>query len=175
MNYFAFFGLPEQLNIDQARLKTTFYENSKKFHPDFYTLASSEEQLSALENSTYNNEGYKVLQNFDSRLKYFLEINNQLAEEGQNQIPQDFLMEMMDFNEQLMELEFDFDAEVHQTAAFWREVEVKVLDGFNWVLVEAADCPAVWLDWDTTVLFEAVTVYVGRRRDRFEFKAIDCR
>lgn len=114
MNYYEFFELPVQLDIDLDKLKRKFYQNSKAFHPDFFTLSSSEAQAEALEKSSLNNEGYKVLMNFDQRLKYFLEIHDQLDEEGQNKIPQDFLMDMMEVNEQLMELEFDFDPDVYQ-------------------------------------------------------------
>ena len=42
-------------------------------------------------------------------MKYILELKEVLGEEGKNKIPQEFLMEMMDINENLMELEFDFD------------------------------------------------------------------
>ena len=109
MNYFDFFEIPISFNIDTADLKRKFYANSKKFHPDFYTLESEEKQMEVLEMSTINNEAYKTLSDFDKSMKYILEIKGVLGEEGKNKIPQDFLMEMMDINENLMELEFDFD------------------------------------------------------------------
>ncbi len=109
MNYFEFYNIPLSLNIDEGELKQQFYAKSKEFHPDFYTMESEEKQAEVLEMSTYNNQAYKVLSDWDKRLKYLLEIKNVLAEEGKNQLPQDFLMEMMDINEALMELEFDFD------------------------------------------------------------------
>ena len=95
--------------LDEAELKRAFYKNSKKYHPDFYTLESEEKQMEVLELSTLNNEGYKTLLDFDKRMKYILEQKGVLGEEGKNKLPQDFLMEMMDINENLMELEFDFD------------------------------------------------------------------
>lgn len=108
MDYYTFFQLPHKLSLDTAELKQRFYANSKKYHPDFFTLDSEENQSMALEKSSLNNQAYKTLLDFDKRLKYFLELHDQLAAEGENQIPQDFLMEMMEFNEKLMELEFDF-------------------------------------------------------------------
>ena len=45
-------------------------------------------------------------------MKYVLDLKNVIEEEGKNKIPQAFLMEMMDINENLMELEFGFDEEV---------------------------------------------------------------
>jgi len=109
MNYFEFFEIPIAFKIDEAALKRRFYEKSKKYHPDFYTLESDQKQAEILELSTLNNEAYQTLADFDRRLKYILELKNALAEEGKNKVPQDFLMDMMDINEALMELEFDFD------------------------------------------------------------------
>ncbi len=109
MNYFEFFELPIRFDLDADRLRSIFLKNSKRFHPDFYTLESEEKQQEVLEMSTLNNEAYKVLSDFDQRMKYILELKGVLAEEGKNQIPQDFLMEMMDINEIIMEMEFDFN------------------------------------------------------------------
>ncbi len=114
MNYFTFFDLPITFIIDEALLRQRFYENSKKYHPDFYTLESDEKQAEILELSTFNNEAYRTLSDFDKRMQYILKLKGVLAEEGKNEIPQDFLMEMMALNESLMELEFSFDASLHQ-------------------------------------------------------------
>lgn len=109
MNYFEFFDIPVSFKIDEALLKQRFYEQSKKFHPDFYTLESEETQAEILDKSTLNNQAYRTLSDFDKRMEYVLNLKSALAEEGKNEIPQDFLIEMMDINEGLMELEFDFD------------------------------------------------------------------
>ncbi len=128
MNYFEFFDIPVSFLLDEAQVKRTFYQNSKKYHPDFYTLESEEKQMEVLEMSTLNNEAYKTLSDFDKRMKYILEIKGALAEEGKNQIPQDFLMEMMDINENLMELEFDFDAtKFNQVKADLKSLESDLL------------------------------------------------
>jgi len=114
MNYFEFFDLPIRLNVKQDELKKRYLANSKKYHPDFHTQAEAAEQTRILELSSLNNEAYRTLSSFDSRLKYVLELQDILEPEGQNKLPQDFLMEMMDLNEALMELEMDFDAERFQ-------------------------------------------------------------
>ncbi len=115
MNYFEFFGLPLAFRIDEALLKQRFYDNSKKYHPDFYTLESEEKQAEILEQSTLNNQAYRTLSDFDKRMEYLLTLKGVLAEEGKNPIPQDFLIEMMDINEKLMELEFDFDENTYRS------------------------------------------------------------
>lgn len=115
MNHFEFFNIPESLTIDEDDLKQKFYANSKRFHPDFFTLDDVEKQMEALELSTKNNTAFKTLMNFDKRLHYFLELKGVLNEEGKNAMPQEFLMEMMDVNEAVMELQFDFNEEAYQS------------------------------------------------------------
>jgi molecular chaperone HscB len=109
MNYFEFFNLEPSFYLDENLLRKAFLQNSKMYHPDFFTLESKEKQAEILERSTFNNEAYKTLKDFDKRLYYILDLNNIIEEEGKNTVPQDFLMEMMEVNEALMELEFDFD------------------------------------------------------------------
>lgn len=127
MNYFEFYEIPISFKVDEAALKRRFYANSKKYHPDFYTLESEERQAEVLELSSLNNEAYQVLKDFDKRMKYILDLKGGLKEEGKNQIPQDFLIEMMDINEGLMELEFDFDeAKFQQTQNLLETQESKL-------------------------------------------------
>lgn len=109
MNYFEFYEMPITLKIDAADLKKKFYQKSRALHPDFHTQATAEKQAEILELSALNTEAYKTLSNFDARLHYFLTLKGELTEENKNEMPQDFLMEVMDINEALMELEFDFD------------------------------------------------------------------
>ena len=116
MQYFDLYDLPISFLLDVKALKKKFYQLSKQFHPDFFTLESEEKQAEILELSTVNNEAYKTLSDFDKRMEYILKEKGVYAEEGQNKVPQDFLMEMMDINEALMELEFDFEMEAYETA-----------------------------------------------------------
>ncbi|PSR11288.1 MAG: Fe-S protein assembly co-chaperone HscB [Bacteroidetes bacterium] len=108
-NYFSFFDLPVAPLLDEAVLRQKFLANSKKYHPDFFTLETDAKQAEILELSTLNNQAYKILKEEDQRLKHLLEIKGALAPEGQNTVPQDFLMEMMDINEGLMDLQLEPD------------------------------------------------------------------
>jgi molecular chaperone HscB len=116
MNFFEFYNIPIAFKLDEAALKKTFYANSKKYHPDFHTLESEDKQDEILELSTLNTEAYKILSDFDKRMKYILDLKGTMAAEGENKLPQDFLMEMMDINEAIMELEFDFDEKAYNKA-----------------------------------------------------------
>jgi molecular chaperone HscB len=114
MKYFELYDLPVLFILDKKALKRKFYQLSKQFHPDFFTLETEEKQAEILELSTINNEAYKTLSDFDKRMEYILKEKGVYAAEGQNKMPQDFLMEMMDINEALMELEFDFETETFE-------------------------------------------------------------
>ena len=96
MNYFELYDIPVSFKVDKKALKKKFYELSRKFHPDFYTLEGEAKQAEILELSSLNNEAYKVLKDFNKRMKYVLDLKKIIAEEGKNKIPQAFLMEMMD-------------------------------------------------------------------------------
>ena len=113
-NYFEWFGLNPSLSIDEGQLKRSFYQKSKSVHPDFHTLADSDAQEAVLQQASYNNVAYKTLKDFDPRLRYVLDLYGYLPEEGKASVPQEFLMEMMDFNEFIMELEMDYDADEAQ-------------------------------------------------------------
>lgn len=118
MTYFEFYEIPVSFQVDEPALRRIFYRNSKKYHPDYHTLADEKQQAEMLEMSTLNNEAYQTLSDPDRRMRYILEISGLLKAEGEDKqtMPQDFLMDMMDINESLMELEFDFDLERYTTA-----------------------------------------------------------
>jgi molecular chaperone HscB len=114
MNFFEFFGIPVRFNPDLDLIRRRFYENSKKYHPDFHTRSDEAGQADAMDMSAMNNEAWKVLSDPDKRMRYILEINHLLGDEQQTPpLPQAFLMDMMDINEALMELEFDFDQNLY--------------------------------------------------------------
>jgi molecular chaperone HscB len=114
MTYFELYESPVAFLLDEKALKRKFYQLSKATHPDFFTLETDEKQAAALEAATLNNEAYKVLSDFDLRMQYILEQKGIYKGEGQDTMPQDFLLSVMDINETLMELEFDFDAALFQ-------------------------------------------------------------
>lgn len=129
MNYFEFYGIPIQFTPDAGVVKSKFYEFSKKYHPDFYANEPEEKQQEVLDLSTLNNKAYQILSNPQKRLKYVLELTGVVEEEENYQLPQSFLMEMMDVNEALMELEFEPDpAKLLELNKEVDELEYKLLD-----------------------------------------------
>lgn len=106
MNYFEFYDLPISFDLDENLVKKKFYELSKKYHPDFFVNDSEAKQQEILELSTLNNKAFQVLSNPKKRTEYILQLQGILIEGEKYQLPQAFLMEMMEVNEAVMELEF---------------------------------------------------------------------
>ncbi len=101
MNYFELFEMPVTLEIDPGKLAKKYFELQKKYHPDFYTQASEYEQEEALEISSQLNKALKVFKDQDETIKYVLQLKGLLEEEEKYQLPPDFLLEMMELNEEL--------------------------------------------------------------------------
>jgi molecular chaperone HscB len=109
-SYFTLFNIKPSLKIDAQQLKTKYYELSRYWHPDRMTQEDEATQIQALEQSATINKAYKVLSDEEALLEYVLtEIG--LLKEDQNQLPPDFLMEMMEMNEQLQEALLDNNPE----------------------------------------------------------------
>lgn len=105
MNYFELYGLPIQFNPDKAYVQRKYYELSRKHHPDFYATASPEEQAANLEVSSLVNKAYKTFQDQDATIRYVLQLKELLEDEEKYKLDPEFLMEVMDINEALMDME----------------------------------------------------------------------
>ncbi|MFD1256742.1 Fe-S protein assembly co-chaperone HscB [Mucilaginibacter terrae] len=105
INYFEFYNIPEAFEIDAAALKKKFYALSKQYHPDFYANEDENKQQEILEISTINNKAYQTLSDPNKRLEYILKQHDLVNEGAKPQLPANFLMEMMDLNERLMEVD----------------------------------------------------------------------
>lgn len=109
MDYFKFYDIPLSFSPDQALVKKKFYFFSKQYHPDFFVNESEEKQQEILELSTLNNKAFQTLSNPDKLLPYVLTLKEVLVDGEKYNLPQTFLMDMMEVNEAIMELEFEED------------------------------------------------------------------
>lgn len=107
MNYFELFEIPVQLKVDNKSLSVKFFELSRKYHPDYFVNKENKDQAEALEKSALLNKAYKTFQSTDDTIKYVLQLKGLLEEEEKYELPPDFLMEVLEINEQLMDVEDD--------------------------------------------------------------------
>ncbi len=120
MNYFELYNIPVSLKPDQQLVKQKFYELSRKYHPDFFSNASDDEQAEVLEKSSAVNKAFKTFANADETIKYVLQQKGLLEEEEKYQLPPEFLMEVMELNEQA--LEADKSSTEHQISNIQNEI-----------------------------------------------------
>lgn len=111
MNYFELFNIKESFFVNQAKLKQAYFELSKKFHPDYFGDASSQEQETALQQTALINKGYKTLSLPFTTLQYILELNGLVQAEEKYSLQPSFLMEMMELNEALGDAKMDENRE----------------------------------------------------------------
>ena len=125
MNYFELFEMPFSLQVDRKYVQDKYFELQKKYHPDFFSNESEEEQADVLERSSMINNAYKIFQNDDETIRYFLQIKGLLEQEEKYQLPPEFLAEMMEINEGLMEVD---DSSLEETETKINQLEKYLYD-----------------------------------------------
>jgi len=119
VDYFTFFGLPPKLNLDVTALEKSFYELSRRLHPDLNARAGSREQEWSLEQSSLLNDAYRTLRDPIKRTEYLLHLEGvELEEQSKSAteqaratgeikkqiVPPDLLEEVFELNMQLEDL-----------------------------------------------------------------------
>ena len=102
-NYFEIFEIPVTLKPDNQALRAKFLELSRKYHPDFYMRSDPEAQEEALKRSALLNSAWKTFQDPDSTIRYVLISKGLMEEEEKYELPPDFLMEVLEINEEVMD------------------------------------------------------------------------
>lgn len=103
MNHFELYQIPISFQPDLVLVKKRFYQLSREFHPDFFAHVSEEEKEKILTISAQVNKAYQIFQDEQALIKYILIEKGLLMEEEKYQLSPDFLMEVMDLNELLMD------------------------------------------------------------------------
>ncbi|HYE56555.1 MAG TPA: Fe-S protein assembly co-chaperone HscB [Chitinophagaceae bacterium] len=105
MNFFELYNMPVTLNPDKAYVTQKYYELSRQYHPDFFSGASPERQAEVLRVSSDVNRAYKTFTDRDATIRYVLQTKELLEDEEKYVLDPEFLMEVLDINESLMDLD----------------------------------------------------------------------
>lgn len=108
-NYFDHFGVEVSFLPDEQVLRKKYLQLSRDNHPD-YSAGNDEKYEKALIATSLTNQAYKTLTDFDQRIKYVLELKGQPISTDDKLDPA-FLMEMMEWNEEIMEVGMEEDGD----------------------------------------------------------------
>ncbi|MBS1580363.1 MAG: DnaJ domain-containing protein [Bacteroidetes bacterium] len=109
MNYFELYNIPISFIVNANEVKKKYYELSRKFHPDFFSNTTEEERAEVLEKSSAVNKAFKIFTNEDELIKYVLQLKELLQEEEKYNLPNSFLIEMLELNEALTDAKMEED------------------------------------------------------------------
>lgn len=103
-DYFALFGLKPQFLLDQEKLQGAWYRLQGEVHPDRIVRQAGNEQSRLLLQATQLNEAFETLRQPLLRARYLLQINGiDIDLENNTSVDADFLMEQMQWREELDE------------------------------------------------------------------------
>jgi molecular chaperone HscB len=101
-NPFELFGLAPAFALDGAQLDRVYRDIQARIHPDRFAHAGDAERRASMQMTTQVNEAYRTLKSPVRRAKCLLELNGiDVAFETDTAMPQDFLIQQMEFREQL--------------------------------------------------------------------------
>ena len=124
-DYFRFFGLNQQFNLDLPALDQAYLAVQKEVHPDRHARGSESEQRIAMQMATLANTAYQTLKNPIQRGLYLCQLHGVDAKlETNTAMPAAFLMKQMEWRENLDEQAEDLAA----LEALMEEVEASKQD-----------------------------------------------
>ena len=108
---FAVFGLERHFEVDPSDLRKRLLRFSRQLHPDFFAGQDSAARELATRNSAELNAAYPRLEDPVRRAELLVELGGGPDASEERQMPQAFLLEVMEWNEALEELREGSDAE----------------------------------------------------------------
>lgn len=155
-NYFEHFDLPVSFQPNLEELRKRYLKISKENHPDF-AIGQDDAYEAALLATSLNNQAYKVINDEFERIRYVLELKG-LPVRQEDKLPPDFLMEMMEWNEEIMDAGMEEDAvKLKDISTRFESLEKSFLDRLNQAV------SAYELSNDEALLTEIKETYLQRK------------
>lgn len=102
-DHFQRLGIPRRFSVSLQELEANYLQRSRLSHPDYHALADSDAQRHSLEQTAALNEAYLTLKEPFRRSEYLLKLLGGPSAQEVKNLDQSFLMEMMEYREQLEE------------------------------------------------------------------------
>jgi len=110
-NHFELLGLPVRYALDPSRLERGYRDLQSQVHPDRFALSPESERRVAMQWAARANEAYRTLRDPVARARYLLQLRGYDTEEETNtSMPPDFLMQQMEWREEVAEARAARDA-----------------------------------------------------------------
>ncbi len=145
---FALLGLPRGMDVDPHALDDAYRQLQAQVHPDRFADKSEAERRVAMQWAAAANEAYRTLKKPLPRAKHLIESAGVgLGEQDNTAMPADFLMQQMEWREQVAE------ARAHRDDKGLRHIEhdIRGAEGRLWPLlserIAAGDWPAAADAW----------------------------
>ena len=102
INFFTLLQLPEAFVIDLETLHQNYQSIQKDIHPDRFATFDDEAKLESIKKTAQVNDAYQTLKSPIRRAEYLLQLKGiNIHDEKYTAVPQDFLMQQMEWREEL--------------------------------------------------------------------------
>jgi molecular chaperone HscB len=102
VNFFSLLQLPEAFVIDLEKLDQNYQAIQKEIHPDRFASSDDEAKLESIKKTAQANDAYQTLKSPIRRAEYLLHLLGiNIDDEKYTAVPQDFLMQQMEWREEL--------------------------------------------------------------------------
>ena len=102
LNFFTLLQLPETFVIDLKKLDQNYQNIQKEIHPDRFAFLADEAKIVSIKKAAEVNDAYQTLKSPIRRAEYLLHLYSiDIHDEKYTAVPQDFLMQQMEWREEL--------------------------------------------------------------------------
>ena len=102
LNFFTLIQLPETFIIDLKKLDQNYQNLQKEIHPDRFASLADEAKIVSIKKAAQVNDAYQTLKSPIRRAEYLLHLYDiDIHDEKYTSVPQDFLMQQMEWREEL--------------------------------------------------------------------------
>ena len=160
MNYFDFFSLAKQFDINQNELEIKYLAIQQASHPDKLINKSAEERFTALNRSVEANNAYFTLKDHRARAKYLLSLDNiNIDQEIRHSIPKELLQQSFIDRETLEDSDNveDLNALLNKTKEAISLIQQDLIKDFNSKNSKNAIIQTIKLQYKTKLLLEIKT------------------